>query len=160
LKLSARHLLLPFLLCFPFALRAQAPVEGTLGHGPLLASANPRLAANKRLVYDFWREVLDAGHVELAEKYLTESYIQHNPNVPTGRAGFIAYFAKAAQPKAIEPGVQAHLVAITAEGDKVIISVAAKVIGDDGKPSTTTWFDMFRVENGRIAEHWDVSPKY
>jgi len=33
--------------------------------------------------------VLHAGHFELAPKYQAENYIQHNPNVPTGRAGFI-----------------------------------------------------------------------
>lgn len=34
------------------------------------------------------REVFEGGHLELAEKYLAESYIQHYPRVPTGRAGF------------------------------------------------------------------------
>ena len=155
---SVRFFSLSLLLSAP-PLLAQAPVEGTLDHAKLLASEDPRLRANKQLVYDFWREVLDAGHVELAEKYLAPSYIQHNPNVPTGRDGFVAYFSKAVPPKPIQPTVKAHLVAITAEGDKVVVSVVAKVIGDDGKPASTTWFDMFRVEGGRIAEHWDVSPR-
>jgi predicted SnoaL-like aldol condensation-catalyzing enzyme len=30
---------------------------------------------------------------------------------------------------------------------------------DPAKKSTTTWFDMFRIENGKIAEHWDCAPK-
>ena len=41
-------------------------------------------AANKRLVYDFWREVLEAGHVSEVDKYVLESYVQHNPTFRTG----------------------------------------------------------------------------
>ena len=64
---------------------AQEAVRGNPDHEALLASSDPKLAANKRLVYDFWREVFEAGHVELAPKYMTETYIQHNPLVASGR---------------------------------------------------------------------------
>src|ERR1700722_2980956 len=72
---------------------AQAPVTGkadVAGQRAMLESPTPRLAANKRLVFDFWREVFEAHHLEPADKYLTEDYIQHNPTVPTGRKAFIA----------------------------------------------------------------------
>src|SRR5690606_20999197 len=52
----------------------------------LLASDDPQLAANKKLVFDMWRTLLIAGQVEQAERFLTEDYIQHNVMVPTGRA--------------------------------------------------------------------------
>jgi predicted SnoaL-like aldol condensation-catalyzing enzyme len=115
------------------------------------------LAANKLLVYDFWREVFEAGHMELASKYMTESYVQHNPNVPTGRAAFVAFFSKFSKPKPIQSRVKAPLVSIVAEGDLVVLSFVAdrKDPKDATKKYTTTWFDMFRVENGKIAEHWD-----
>ena len=58
----------------------------------LLKSNDPQLAKNKKIVYDFWREVLEAGHLDLAEKYMTETYMQHNPNVSTGRQGFVDLF--------------------------------------------------------------------
>ncbi|MBC8057852.1 MAG: hypothetical protein H7Y61_14870, partial [Rhizobiales bacterium] len=64
---------------------AQVPVTANADQAAMLASADPKLAANKRVVYDFWREVFEGGHMEFAEKYLTEGYIQHNPMVPTGR---------------------------------------------------------------------------
>ena len=82
----------------------------------MLVSADPRLAANKRLVYDFWREVFEGGHMELAEKYLAESYIQHNPNVPTGRAAFVEFFTRFRKPAPIEAQIKAPVVAIVAEG--------------------------------------------
>ena len=130
---------------------------------PLLASADPHLAANKKLVYDFWREVFEAGHMDLAPKYMAESYIQHNPNVPTGRAAFVAFFTQyVKKPKAIQPTIQAPLVTMVAEGDKVIISFVRtmrSIRRMPAKKSTTTWFDMFRIEDGKIAEHWDCAPK-
>lgn len=154
-RVATRPLVVILLAALP--LLAQVPVTGTKVHGPLLASTNPHLAANKRLVYDFWREVLDAGHLELAGKYLSEDYIQHNPTVPTGRAGFVAHFSKFTHPSGIRPDVKASLVSIVAEGDLVIVASVAEIPDPDhvGKKYTTTWFDMFRIEHGKIAEHWD-----
>jgi len=140
---------------------ARADVQPAPQHEPLLASPDARLAANKRLVYDFWREVLEGGHLELADRYLTESYIQHNPNVPTGRAGFVSFFSQFAKAHAIASKVQAPLVSITAEGDLVVLSFVAR-ISDPAAPGasyTTTAFDMFRIENDKIAEHWDAERK-
>ena len=140
---------------------AQVPVQANLDHERLVASADPRLAANKRLVYDFWREVFEGGHMDLAEKYMAESYIQHNPTVPTGRAAFVDFFSKFAKPKPIESKIKAPLVSIVAEGDYVVLSFVREVAepADPAKKYTTTWFDMFRIENGKIAEHWDGAQK-
>jgi predicted SnoaL-like aldol condensation-catalyzing enzyme len=141
---------------------AQVAVVPQTDHEQMLASPDPRLAANKRFVYDFWREVFEAGHMELADKYMAESYIQHNPNVPTGRAAFVAFFSKNIPPQPIEPRVKAPLVAILAEGNLVVL-VFVRELAADPKDSTqkytTTWFDMFRLEGGKIAEHWDPAIK-
>ena len=51
----------------------------------MLKSDDPQLAANKRLVYDMWRTLVDARDVEAAKKYLDKDYIQHNPIADTGR---------------------------------------------------------------------------
>ena len=140
---------------------AQVPVQANPDHAKLLASPDPRLAANKRLVYDFWREVFEAGHMDAAPKYMAESYIQHNPMVPTGRAAFVEYFSKIAKPKPIADKVAAPLVAILADGDLVVLVFVrdAPDPQDSAKKYTTTWFDMFRVEGGKIAEHWDPATK-
>ncbi len=140
---------------------AQLPVVPAANQEALLASADPALAANKKLVFDFWREVFEAGHMDLADRYMAETYIQHNPNVPTGRAAFVAFFTQYVKPKPIQPRIGAPLVTIVAEGDKVILSFVRETADpkDATKKSTTTWFDMFRIENGKIAEHWDCAPK-
>jgi predicted SnoaL-like aldol condensation-catalyzing enzyme len=140
---------------------AQVGVGAAPDQEKLLASADPKLAANKRLVYDFWREVFEGAHMELADKYMAESYIQHNPNVPTGRAAFVEFFQRVRKPAPIEPRIKAPLVAIVAEGDFVVLSFAREHADakDAMKKYTTTWFDMFRIENGKIAEHWDPALK-
>lgn len=143
--------------------KAQVPVTAAAPaeQEAMLASKDPQLLANKRLVYDFWREVFEGGHMELVDKYLAASYIQHNPMVPTGRAAFVELFSKFVKPGTIEPRIKAPLVSITAERDLVVLSFVREY--DDpkeaGKKYTTTWFDMFRIENGLIAEHWDSALK-
>ena len=97
----------------------------------------------------------------MADKYLTESYIQHNPNVPSGRKAFVDFFSKFAKPQPILSTIKAPIVSITAEGNIVILSFVRELPEptDNSKKYTTTWFDMFRIENGKIAEHWDSAEK-
>lgn len=141
--------------------QAQEPVTANSDHAAMLASKDPILAANKLLVYNFWREVFEAGHMELAPKYMTETYIQHNPNVATGRKAFVDFFSSIKKTQAIADKVKAPLVAIVAEGDIVILTFVSEKPDPKhpGKTYTTTWFDMFRIEGGKIAEHWDPMTK-
>ena len=143
------------------AATSQVAVQANPNQEQMLASGDARLVANKRLVYDFWREVFEGAHMEYADKYMAESYIQHNPNVPTGRAAFEEFFTKVRKPAPIEARIKAPLVAIVAEGDYVVLSFARENADpkDATKKYSTTWFDMFRLENGKIAEHWDPAPK-
>jgi predicted SnoaL-like aldol condensation-catalyzing enzyme len=154
------RLALAFALALPLAAVAQLAVVAAPDQEALLAG-DAHAAANKRLVYDFWREVFEGGHMELADKYMAESYIQHNPNVPTGRAAFIEAFSKRVKPQAIQTRIKAPVVAIVAEGDYVILAFAREAVDpkDPSRKYTTTWFDMFRIESGKIAEHWDPAQK-
>src|SRR3954454_25273713 len=140
---------------------AQLPVVPRSDQKTLLKSSDAKLSANKKLVYDCWREVLEGGHMDLVDKYLADTYMQHNPNVPTGKKGFIEVFSKFAKPQAIVDTIKAPVVAIMADGDLVLISFAVNLPepGDSSKTYTTTWFDMFRIENGKLAEHWDGAQK-
>ncbi|WP_259066779.1 ester cyclase [Mucilaginibacter sp. X4EP1] len=127
----------------------------------MLYSNDPQLAKNKKIVYDFWRSVLEGGHLELAPQFMQETYIQHNPNVPTGRQGLIDFFSKFAKARPIVDTIQGPLIAIVAEGDRVVLSF--KSVHPDPKDATkkytTTSFEMLRVENGKVAEHWDSALK-
>lgn len=148
-------------LVFSIQLYAQLPVKPLAPQRELLESSNPTLEKNKKLVYDMWREFLEGGHLELAEKYFAEDYVQHNPMVSTGRKALVDFFSKFSKPQAIADTIKSSVVAIVAEGDLVMLSFAREMTdpADKTKKYTTTWFDMFRVENGKIAEHWDCAVK-
>jgi predicted SnoaL-like aldol condensation-catalyzing enzyme len=135
------------------ALQPALPVVANANHAQLLSSAVPELAANKRLVYDMWRTLIEARDTEAAAQYLAEGYIQHNPNADTGRPGVFAFFSSLGAPLAVQERVTAPLVAIVAERDYVAIVQVDE--HDQPRPYTTTWFDLFRIEDGLIAEHWD-----
>ena len=136
------------------------PVVPAPDQAALLKSNDPKLAANKKLAYDFYRIVLRGRHLDQAEKYMKEDYMQHNPNADTGIKGFKEFFARLGGPTTI-PDTLSGLVAIQAEGDIVTLSFLREY--DDPanqvQKYTTTWFDMFRFDNGKIAEHWDCALK-
>jgi len=140
---------------------AQLPVKPLASQGKLLESENETLVRNKKLVYDMWREFLEGGHLELANKYFAENYMQHNPNAATGRKALVDFFSKFSKPQAIVDSIKSSVVAIIAEGDLVMLSFVRDMPdpADKSKKYTTTWFDLFRVENGKIAEHWDCAEK-
>ncbi len=140
---------------------AQVAVAPNADHQKMLASPDPKLAANKKLVYDFVREVFEGGHLELAEKYMAEGYIQHNPSIPTGRAAFVERFSKFMKPKPIEARAHTPFVSMVAEGDYVVTSMVREYPDpqDPSKKYTSTWFDMYRIEGGKLAEHWDGAQK-
>lgn len=119
-----------------------------------LADSDSRLAANKRLVFDMWRGIVNAGHVELADAMLQEGYIQHSPVLPTGRAAFKRIFS--AVPRTDIPAVVSPpLVAIIAEGDLVVMALREEWPEPSGEGRyATTHFNLFRVEDDRLAEHW------
>ncbi|MGE0594528.1 MAG: nuclear transport factor 2 family protein [Vicinamibacterales bacterium] len=112
--------------------------------------------ANLKIVSDWWREVLQAGHTELAEKYMAEDYLQHNPNINTGRAAFVQVFSRRAA-REIQPTLNPAPVIQFAKGPYVVFvwEREAKEPNDESKTYKYNFFDIVRVENGKVAEHWD-----
>jgi predicted SnoaL-like aldol condensation-catalyzing enzyme len=125
----------------------------------LLASDDPQLAANKKLVWDMWRNFLQANDVDAADNYLAPEYHQHNPNAETGLEGVKAYFRAVNRPKQQVKDSIDRLVSIVAERDLVTLALVREGVDKDGNNYTTTWFDMFRIADGKIVEHWDTATK-
>ena len=71
---------------------AQLPLKPLAQQNKLLKSENAILVHNKKLVYDMWREFLEGGHMEVADQYFDENYMQHNPNAATGRKAVVDFF--------------------------------------------------------------------
>jgi predicted SnoaL-like aldol condensation-catalyzing enzyme len=155
------HWLLPLLLiCALPATHAQVPPTPSTDQLSMLKSDDKRLARNKQFVFDFWRIVFEGGHMDQAPKYMAATYIQHNPNVASGRDAFVALFTKERPPRPVEPQIRAPVISIIAERDIVMVNTVRKV-RDRANPDHIyymTWFDVFRIDDkGLIAEHWDPS---
>jgi predicted SnoaL-like aldol condensation-catalyzing enzyme len=144
-----------------FAAYAQVPPVAAPDQAALLKSADPKLAANKKLVFDMYRAIIQAGRTDLAPQFFTEDYIQHNPNVATGREALVAYIRKTRPVRPMEPTISFPVIAIMAEGDLVTVAVVSYAPDPEnpGQKYANTHFDMYRIANGRIAEHWDHIPK-
>ncbi|TQK17716.1 putative SnoaL-like aldol condensation-catalyzing enzyme [Microbacterium sp. SLBN-154] len=103
------------------------------------------------VVLDFFRTAFtEQNPREAARRYLSTGYIQHNPSVPDGPEAFVTLmeglFAQA-------PLASSELMRTIADGDLVALHYRVTMApGDRGMAVV----DIFRVEAGRIVEHWDV----
>ena len=117
---------------------------------PAAAQNTPTEAANKKMVVEFYERVLFKMDSDAATQYIGDKYIQHNPNVPDGVQALQAFVAKR---KADGAQNFSSIKRAFADGDFVILHVhSVSAAGDRGRAIV----DLFRVENGKIVEHWDV----
>jgi predicted SnoaL-like aldol condensation-catalyzing enzyme len=121
-----------------------------------MAFADDALTArNKSLIRDFYITVLIHRDVDAAPRFLRPDYIQHNPNVPTGLKGFMDTF-RARFAQQLPADYKRELLNVIAEDDLVVVYVRQTWTSRDGKHNKALGFDMFRVQDGKIAEHWDA----
>ena len=111
----------------------------------LVEEANRRLVAN---MYERVLKPLDSGPVD---EFFARDYVQHNPLAATGAQGLKDFLDWA---RARAPTAEHRVKRMFVDGDYVIAHVHVIINpGDTGNAVV----DIFRVANGRIAEHWDVA---
>ena len=151
------------LLAGSLSLHAQEPVVGASDPEALFHSSDSKLNTNKQVAYHIVKDLLEAGHWELADKYLTERYIQHNPNAASGRDGVVKYFTEVrkVRPVLIPEKMKTKIVSVLAEGDLVAVAYVRELkdAKDSSQSYTTTWFDMWRFKDGKADEHWDPATR-
>jgi len=105
---------------------------------------------NRELVKNFLYDVMQGNNPQKTPEYFDgDKYIQHNTGIADGLSGLGAALASLA-----EAGIQmiyTTVYQVLAQGDYVL-AISEGTFG--GAP--TSYYDLWRVENGKIAEHWDV----
>ncbi|MCB0350103.1 MAG: nuclear transport factor 2 family protein [Bdellovibrionales bacterium] len=108
--------------------------------------------ANKKTVREFYDLSFNKHKpVEAMNRYVGEKYIQHNPYVADGKEPFIKYFTEYYKQN---PDAYVEIKRVIAEKNLVVLHLLSKQNKNDIGRAVV---DIFRVENGKIVEHWDVA---
>ena len=146
---------------------SQEAVTGVADPESLFVDKDPVLNRNKQAALHIVRELLQCNQWNRAGEWLTERYIQHNPNAKSGRDGVVYFFTQVLKLKPTENcgRLKTPIVAVMAEDDYVTVLYARSLPDprSPGKTYTTTWFDTWRFVDGKADEHWDpaeiITPK-
>ncbi len=113
---------------------------------PANRSADDRPHRNRALVLEAMTSLFQRHDASAVERLYAHDYIQHNPNIPQGRDALQGLVENLSPSVHYEPGL------IIAEGD--LVAIHGRIRGWADEPQIAV--DVFRVEAGRLAEHWDV----
>jgi predicted SnoaL-like aldol condensation-catalyzing enzyme len=141
------------------SLPAQEPVTGVADPESLFVDDDPVLHRNKQAALHIMRELLQCNQWSRAGEWITDRYLQHNPNAKSGLDGVVHFFTQVLKRKPSETcdKLTTPVVAVTAEDDYVTVMIP-RTLPDPRDPSktyTTTWFDTWRFVDGKADEHWD-----
>ena len=117
---------------------------------PAIAGNSAQEEANKKVVLDFYDKALNQKDFEAAAKHFGPRYIQHNPLAADGIEGF-KKFIEFRREKF--PNAKSDIKRALVDGDMVVLHVHS--VREPGERGVAI-VDIFRLENGRIVEHWDV----
>ena len=121
---------------------------------------------NKDVVSRFYSDVFVGHDMSRLDTYMRDDYIQHNPDCPQGKTGFVEFFAVIFR---AVPDFRYTLRKMVAEGDLVLAystttgtHTGGEWLGQKATGNRLTFdvVDIFRLEDGMIAEHWDVADTF
>lgn len=120
-----------------------------LANGAALADSAQE-EANRKTVLSFYEKGLNQKDADAALAYVGDRYVQHNPNAADGPDGFRKFIGFLREKF---PNSHSEVKRAFADGDYVILHVhAVREPGTRGNAIV----DIFKLENGKIVEHWDV----
>lgn len=134
-----KNKLLPFFLStallLPFACSDEEPLD------------TPR--ANQRAtVLTVLESLFDEGDISVIEQYFGDTYTQHNPSIPNGTDALRGFVGQ------LDTSTTTHTAyRVASQGD--LVAVQSHITFDEGDRGMAT-MDIFRFEDSRIVEHWDV----
>jgi len=109
-----------------------------------------QMDANKKVVVEFYDAAINQKNFEAASKFLGPRYTQHNPRAADGPEGLKAFLGFLREKF---PDYHSEIKRIFADGNYVILHVHnVPTAGSRGNAI----IDIFKLENGKIVEHWDV----
>ena len=132
--------------------------------GALLAQkSSGSVEANKKIVFDFYRNVWEPRDDQALMKWIPENYIEHNPMFPQGRSDLanVLKSRRTGPPPKVLDKLNDPPELIVAESDLVtwIFKRKRKDPKDSSKTYDTFGFDTFRIKDGKIVEHWDAATR-
>jgi predicted SnoaL-like aldol condensation-catalyzing enzyme len=102
---------------------------------------------NKALVLEAFDTLFNQRDYVAAEHFWSSKYIQHSAHIAPGRAGLFSLI------RSLPPSLKYEHGTIVAEGDRVMVHGRFSGLGT---PAPWIVVDIVRIENGVLAEHWDV----
>jgi predicted SnoaL-like aldol condensation-catalyzing enzyme len=106
------------------------------------------LEANKRVVIDYYQTAFQGKPAKAVADHFGDRYIQHNPDAADGPEAFIGYVDWL---RSEHPSLTLEIKRVIAEGD-MVATHSHLIPGQAGSALA----DFFRLENGKVVEHWDV----
>ena len=158
--MKARTILLAlFAMVLSSGAMAQEPVVGVADPESLFRDSDSKLNRNKQAALHIMRELLQCNQWERSAEWLTDKYIQHNPNAASGREGVVTFFTKVQKRErsATCGKLTTPVVAVMADDDYVTVLIARNYPDPRaaGKNYSTSCFDTWRFVDGKADEHWD-----
>ncbi|SFI37867.1 nuclear transport factor 2 family protein [Bradyrhizobium sp. cf659] len=137
------------LIVRPIAMIAASILMLSLGSGAAIAGSAQE-EANRAAVLAFYEKGLNQKDADAAIAYIGNRYVQHNPNAADGPDGFRKFIGFLREKF---PNSRSEIKRSFVDGDYVILHVhSVREPGTRGRAIV----DIFKLENGKIVEHWDV----